>query len=219
MHKVFMLKKVAHTIHGGLTQTSKMPCRSYSLPTEACKTGFKMAQIPGSICSVCYADRGFYSMYSNTIKPAQFSRLDSITDPMWADAIANSIGNDLYFRWHDSGDIQSIYHLEKIIHVCKLTPDTMHWLPTREYGIVKTYIEKHGRGSIPENLVIRLSAMYVDQAVVIPKSLQGIRGITASNVHKTTPIGNRCIAPDQNGECRDCRECWNPDTVTSYAMH
>ena len=219
MQRVIMLKKHADAIHGGLTQTSKMPCKSYSLPTEACQTGFKMAQIPGTVCAVCYADRGFYSMYAKTIKPAQFARLDSLTDEMWSDAIANSIGNDSFFRWHDSGDLQSLSHLEQIVRVCELTPNTRHWLPTREFGIVKEFISKHGINSIPGNLVVRLSAMRVDEPVKIPKSLQGIRGITVSNVHKSEPLGQTCIAPEQNGECRECRACWSPDTVISYAVH
>lgn len=217
MQKVIMLKRDASMINGGLTQTSKMPCKSYSLPTEACNTGYRMAKIPGSICSTCYADKGFYSMYANTIKPAQFARLDSINDPLWVDSMVTSIGSDPYFRWHDSGDIQSLTHLEKIAEICRRTPNTRHWLPTREYAIVKSYVAKHG--SIPENLTIRLSAMYPDQPVKIPASLVNVPGITASNVHsKKAPTGEACRAPDQNGECRDCRACWT-SAVISYALH
>ena len=57
----FFSRKDAATIVGGLTQTSKMPGPSYSLPTAACHTGWRMAQIPGSICSKCYANKGFYT--------------------------------------------------------------------------------------------------------------------------------------------------------------
>lgn len=220
----FMPKSTAKAIHGGLTQTTKMPCKSYSLPTIACRTGFKMAQIAGSICASCYANKGFYSMYAKTIEPAQHARLDSIlalTDEdaraLWLSAMVSSIGQDRYFRWHDSGDLQSLEHLELIADVCKATPDCQHWLPTREYAIVKSYIAKHG--AIPANLVIRLSAMYPDRPVTIPASLQGIPGITASNVHTIKPIGQACAAPDQNGECRDCRACWDRQTVISYSMH
>jgi len=63
MHKVIMMKKAeAVSICGTLTQTSKMPCKSYSLPTEACETGFRMSKIAGSVCASCYADKGFYKM-------------------------------------------------------------------------------------------------------------------------------------------------------------
>jgi len=214
--KTIMLKKDASMLTGGLTQTSKMPCKSYSLPTEACQTGFKMAQIAGSVCASCYADKGFYSMYQNTIKPAQFARLDSITNPAWIDAMVSLIGSDPYFRWHDSGDLQGLYHFEKIVEVANLTPKTKHWLPTREYSIIKAFIAKGG--TIPKNLIVRLSAMYPDKPAVIPASLQGIKGITTSNVHTSKPIGKACKAPSQAGECRDCRECWT-DKPISYLMH
>jgi hypothetical protein len=216
MQKVIMLKKVAAIINGGLTQTSKMPCKSYSLPTAACKTGYKMAQIKGSICNSCYADKGFYAMYAATIQPAQHARLDSLSDSLWVSSMVALIGSDSYFRWHDSGDIQGLWHLEKIAAVAAATPSTLHWLPTREYAMVKEYIDKYG--ALPENLIIRLSAMYPDKPVIIPKSLEGISNITASNVHTVQPIGSACAAPEQNGECRDCRKCWSSEVV-SYKLH
>ncbi len=219
-------KAVAKSVCGSLTQTSKMPCKSMSLPTEACQTGYRMAQIPGSICSSCYADKGFYAMYANTIKPSQFARLDSVWLAMessehaqsWVTGMVSLIGSDSYFRWHDSGDLQGIHHLTLIVLVARATPNCKHWLPTREYAMVKEWIRVFG--SLPENLTIRLSAMYPDQPVKIPASLQGIAGITASNVHsKGQPVhGQACHAPSQNGECRDCRVCWS-DTVVSYALH
>jgi hypothetical protein len=217
MQKTIILKKIEATmVCGTLTSTSKMPCKSYSLPTEACITGFKMAQIEGSICHSCYANKGFYRVYEATIKPAQFARLDSINDPLWVSGMVALIGKDEYFRFHDSGDLQSLEHLEKIAHVAESTPNTKHWLPTREYSIVKDYVTKHG--SIPKNLFIRLSAMYPDKAVIIPKSLQGIENITSSNVHTETPIGNACKAPSQGGACLDCRACWSNEVI-SYSMH
>ena len=221
---IFMQKAVAQSICGTLTSTSKMPCKSYSLPTEACITGFKMSQIAGSVCSVCYANKGFYRAYEKTIKPSQFARLDSVlcaTDnsenaELWISGMVSLIGADLYFRWHDSGDIQSIHHLNLIVLVARATPNCMHWLPTREYGIVKEYINVFGE--LPDNLIVRLSAMYPDKAVIVPKSLQGIKNIAISNVHTTEPIGTVCTVPENNGSCGECRACWSTETI-SYAMH
>ena len=219
-------KATAQSICGSLTQTSKMPCKSLDLPTEACQTGFRMAQIPGSICATCYADKGFYSMYAKTIKPAQFARLDSVWQAMessehaqlWITGMVSLIGADKYFRWHSSGDLQGLQHLELIVQVCQSTPDCTHWLPTREYSMVKDYIAKHG--ALPDNLIVRLSAMYPDQPVKIPASLSGVRNIAASNVHTPGSIlhGVRCGAPDNNGACGDCRACWSGATV-SYELH
>jgi hypothetical protein len=211
-----MRKAEANAVCGTLTQTSKMPCKSYSLPTEACQTGYKMAQIKGSICHSCYANKGFYRAYESTIKPSQFARLDSLTNPHWVDGMVTLIGSDSFFRWHDSGDLQGVDHLELIARVAQLTPNTRHWLPTREYAMVKQYIAKHG--ALPTNLIVRLSAMYPDQPVKVPLSLQGVANIAISNVHTGQPMGTACNAPNQNGACVDCRLCWTGETV-SYALH
>ena len=212
-----MNKKQAHEVHGGLTQTTKMPCQSYSLPTIACVTGFKMRTVAGSICSDCYADKGNYRKYANNIEPAQHARLESINDELWVDAMVVSIGADKYFRWHDSGDIQSIEQLEKIADVARATPHCQHWLPTREYGIVSAFTAQY---DVPDNLIIRLSAMFTDRPVVVPKTLQGVKGVAVSNVHSKKPIGTACNAPRQNGECRTCRACWNRKvSAVSYSIH
>jgi len=212
-----MTKAQAHSIHGGLTQTTKMPCQSYSLPTIACITGFKMREIAGSICADCYAEKGNYRKYANGIEPAQHARLVSIDDPLWVDAMVVSIGTDTYFRWHDSGDIQSIEHLEKIAAVARRTPNCQHWLPTREYGIVSAFTAQY---DIPPNLIIRLSGMFTDKPVIVPASLRNIPGIAVSNVHSTKPIGTGCNAPKQHGECRSCRACWSRKVAAvSYSVH
>ena len=216
MQKVISIKS-ANEITGGLTQTSKMPCKSYSLPTIACVTGYEMRNVAGSICSKCYACKGFYAMYETTIEPSQMARLSSIDDPEWRDAMVRLIGYDPFFRWHDSGDLQSAHHLSLIVSVCEATPKTMHWLPTREYGMVKEYLTNGGK--IPANLVIRLSAMFPDKPVIIPKSLQNIDGITATNVHTVAPIGKECTAYQNDGKCGDCRDCWNRKDVISYPLH
>ena len=217
MQKVIFLKKAeANAICGTLTKTTKMPCKSYSLPTEACQTGYKMAQIKGSVCHSCYANKGFYRAYEATIKPSQFARLDSLSNPHWVAGMVALIGSDSFFRWHDSGDIQGVWHLEQIARVAELTPKTRHWLPTREYGMVKQFISKNG--ALPSNLIVRLSAMYPDQPVKVPLSLQGVANVAVSNVHTDKPMGTACNAPENNGACGDCRLCWTNETV-SYALH
>ena len=176
-----------------------------------------MRAIAGSICSDCYADKGNYRKYSNNIEPVQHARLVSIDDPLWVDAMVVSIGADKYFRWHDSGDIQNIDHLEKIAEVAKRTPHCQHWLPTREYGIVSAFTAQY---DVPDNLIIRLSAMFTDRPVVVPKTLQGVKGVAVSNVHSKKAIGTACNAPKQNGECRNCRACWNRKVLAvSYSIH
>jgi hypothetical protein len=200
-----MNKKQAAAITGGLTRTSKMPCASYSLPIVACGVGYRMAGVKGSICSTCYAGRGMYLKHANNIEPAQHARLESISSPLWAAAMAALIGDAEYFRWHDSGDLASPEHLQKIIQVCELTPKTKHWLPTREYALVKNV-------SAPKNLTIRLSAMFPDKP---------IKGALVGNVHhKLPPAGVECVAPKRGNKCEDCRACWDKSIkAISYKLH
>lgn len=222
-----LTKADAAIITGGVTQTSKMPCQSYSLPTIACQTGFRMAQVEGSICSSCYANKGNYLKYANNVEPAQHARLESVTmaienedgaRALWISAMVALIGKDEFFRWHDSGDLQSVEHLELIADVARATPHCSHWLPTREYGMVAAYVAQQ---DLPANLTVRLSAMFAGKPVKVPASLQGVAGVAVSNVHTKgqAPLGQMCAAYTQQGKCGDCRACWSADTAVSYPLH
>lgn len=212
-----MLKKEAYEIVGGLSRTSKMPGRSYGLPAKECKTGAKLATIPGTVCSDCYALKGCYVF--RVVQDAQYRRLASLSDPRWVDAMVTAIGTDKWFRWHDSGDLQSVDHLRKIVQVCERTPNTRHWLPTRENAIVTAFIWAGGK--LPTNLVVRVSAHRVDQSRPLLNAFLGQRQLGTSTVHKETePQGYSCPAYKQGGECGDCRACWNPEVSNiSYPKH
>ena len=189
-----MKVKEAKKITGSMTRTSKMPGLSYSLPAWECKTGAKLAKIKGSVCNGCYAMKGNYTRYP-AIKAAQYVRLKAITDPRWVDAMVTQIKNQKYFRWHDAGDVQDLRHLAKIFKVCKLTPDVKHWMPTRE-AWTKKYIDR-----APANLVIRFSGTMIDQPAV--ESWPNTSTVTTAAGART------CPAPDQGGQCKSCRACWD----------
>ena len=125
-----MLKKEANIIVGGLSAPGKMPCPSINLPATACKTGQILAKVPGTTCHGCYALKGRYRFKPTKIAMAR--RLEALKDSRWVRAMVVLMKDRKYFRWHDSGDLQSAWHLARILEVCKQTPDTQHWLPTRE---------------------------------------------------------------------------------------
>lgn len=209
MTKTFALKQV-----GGLSDTSKMPGKSFGIPTEHCKTGSKLAKIPGSVCSMCYAQRGFYAKFAHSVVPAQQRRLDAFHEPGWVENMAAAIGKDTHFRWFDSGDLQSADMLLKIFEVARLTPGTQHWLATRERSFVRQAAVK---SPVPDNMVIRVSATFPD----VPVKPINIDGINYANVHRDKPaVGHSCPAPRQGGQCGTCRVCWNRDVpVVSYHTH
>ena len=199
-----MLKKEANIIVGGLSATGKMPCPSINLPAVACVTGSKLAKVPGTTCHGCYALKGRYNFKYTKI--AMNRRLAALQDSRWVRAMFVLMEGRKHFRWHDSGDIQGPWHLKRILEVCKQTPSTKHWLPTREAQLLQ-YLDPN---IIPPNLIIRLSATKVDGAA--SKSWPWTS--TVSTKDKT------CPAPNQGGKCLDCRACWNRDIQNiTYAKH
>ena len=213
-----MNKVMAKQIIGSdLSNTSKMPSKSMNLSALDCKTGSKLVNVEGSVCFGCYALKGNYARYKLPTKLQP--KTENIKKANWSKAMAYLINNQdnkkdkNFFRWHDSGDLQSIEHLRKIVEVCNMTPHIMHWLPTREYKIVRSY--KINYGEFPSNLVIRLSAHMIDSKP--PQMLD----LCTSSVHKeSNAIGTECPSYKNNNECGDCRLCWNPKVKNiSYKYH
>lgn len=207
MNTVWSVKQ-AREITGGISSPSKMPGHSFSIPARRCTTGSKLRQVPGSVCSMCYALKGNYKRFPRVEKALE-KRYQLLNHPQWIDAMALLISKtgDSYFRWHDAGDIQSVEHLRNIFAVCRLTPQVKHWLPTRETRIV----QKISPGDVPANLVIRISSHMIDQAPVKwwPHTS------TVVSDHSQT-----CPAPSQGNKCEDCRACWNKSVQTvSYSAH
>lgn len=210
-----MTPALAKEITGGLSKPSKMPGFAYSIPAQACNVGSRLRSVQGSICSKCYALKGRY-VFGN-VKKALQRRLASLVNAEWIEAMTfqiNQAGVNV-FRWHDSGDIQNLEHLERIAQVCRLTPDVRHWLPTREYALVTAYKEKHG--SFPDNLNIRLSAYMVDGP--LPAGAAERLGVTMSGV-TSDPKKVSCPAYKQSGVCGSCRACWDKNqAVVFYPKH
>jgi hypothetical protein len=194
----------AWTIVGGLSKPSKMPGWSIGFPAKECKTGSKLRLVKGSTCHNCYALKGCYVF--KVVQDAQYRRLAAVKDTRWVQAMAALIQSKRpnVFRWHDSGDVQDLDHLNKIYKVCELTPSKRHWLPTREAWI-KDHVSR-----APDNLVIRFSAPMVDQSAPA----------TWANTSTVVTSGATCPAPKQNNECKDCRQCWNKDIKNiAYGEH
>ena len=199
-----MLKKEARKITGGLSAPSKMPGPAFNLPAVNCITGAKLVKVPGSVCAGCYALKGRYRFPN--VQAALNRRLKSLDHPDWIRAMVVLIDDAPWFRWHDSGDLQGPAHLKKIFEVCKLTPNTRHWLPTRETGMLKLM----DPDIIPPNLIIRLSGHMID-------------GNNSTFWPWTSTVSTKtksCPAQDQGNQCKDCRACWDRSVPNvTYPKH
>lgn len=200
-------------VGGSLGAVSKMPGRSWSISAHKCITGSKLAKIPGSTCSGCYALKNNYNYPS--VATAHGRRLASIDGPHWTAAMVFLLQHykETWFRWFDSGDLQSVEMLTKICAVAALCPDIRFWLPTREAAIVKAYVAQGG--TVPANLTIRISGTMVDGPVTA-------RWATTSSVHteKALDGAHICPAPQQDHKCGSCRACWDKNVaLVSYRKH
>ena len=139
------------------SKPSKMPGWSIGLPAKECKTGGKLQEIQAQSVMIVTRSKGCYVF--KVVQDAQYRRLAAIKSPDWVQAMAHLINSKKpdVFRWHDSGDVQDLDHLNKIYEVCRLTPSKRHWLPTRE-----AWIKDHLQDK-PNNLIIRFSAPMVNQ--------------------------------------------------------
>ena len=208
----------AERLVGGLSDPGKIDCRSFNIPPALCKRGAKLAEVPGTVCYGCYACKNRYAM-SPALNAMQ-RRLEQMDEPSWPYVFAETLKGDKYFRWFDAGDLQSERMLYKICEVCRLTPHCRHWMPTREFGIVKRFMERGGR--IPDNLCIRVSLDMIDDdpqrrrvrgfphSVVSTKALElpGVVDCPATFTDEKTCTGN------------NCRACWERSVeLVNYHQH
>ena len=211
----------AEDIVGGLSKPSKMPGWSISISAKRCHVGSALRKVKGSTCEKCYACKGMYN-FPNVID-AMERRYNALFDSRWVAAMAYVIGKKCrkvpYFRWHDSGDLQSLSHLINIVQVCEMTPNVTHWLPTREYAIVRKYREMFGE--FPANLTVRVSAAMLDSSA--PSDFEHSSEVATDDVAMENAKSRgafACLAPSQYNECRNCRACWDRNIATvTYHKH
>jgi hypothetical protein len=216
--------KAAKEMAGSISdRNSKMPGTTFAISAKECKVGSKLADVKGSVCDRCYAlklqklrpsvDQGWTANYLKAIT------LIESNPSKWAAAVAFQINRsfgksgEAYHRWFDSGDLQSVEMLAAIVEAAELTPHISHWLPTREAKMVKTFLANGG--SIPSNMVIRISSTMIGDAPIAGYS-------NTSTVHRKgeTPEGHSCPASYQGNACVDCRACWNTAVSNvSYPLH
>lgn len=214
-----------------LTQTTKMPGPSWSLPAHrACP------RANGTICDSCYASKGCYQ-YPSTRK-AQDVRFHWTVESMrtsegllsWVETMVAAIAETgcSHFRVHDSGDMFNARYAGAWLEICIRLPHVKFWIPTRAWQIpaggpfpmfdmtvdpVMTVLRKLAR--LP-NVTVRPSALnFGDHA---PR----VDGLHAGSTAAMPDVFRafQCVAPKQGGQCGDCRTCWEAKgTPVSYCKH
>lgn len=204
---------------GGLSTPSKMPGFAYGLPASECIMGKFLATLENGVCKFCYAKKGMYVF--RVVREAQARRLKILREDMhaWMRAMvsllekkyARKVGDERVFRWHDSGDLQSVEHLSAIVQIAKALPSILFWLPTHEPKMIRDYLA--AGNSFPDNLTVRISAPVVGQ-----ESFRLPKGTVGSTVGSGK--GWACPARMQGNACQACRACWQKSVESvDYPLH
>ena len=197
-----------------LSKTSKLGTKSWSLQAiETC---------PGSVgkdgklvaaCSGCYATTGMY--HFGAVKQVRADNKEDWKRDGWVADMVAALRKDGYFRWFDSGDMYSMELAEKMLAIMESTPGTKHWLPTRMHKFPKFQAIIARMQALP-NVMVRPSSDSVDGTFT-----PGVHGSTIIPAGAPVPAGVKvCKAPEQDGKCVDCRECYSKDVpVIGYVAH
>lgn len=206
-----MTIKAANEIAKISNRNSKMPGSTFAQDSFACNVGSRLASVAGSVCEKCYARR--IQKMRPSVNKGWKANLEKarqwiqVNPEQWAQACAIQImraankSGEMFHRWFDSGDLDSVDQLAAICKVAEKTPEISHWLPTREISIVTRY--KRAGGIFPANLVVRVSSPMVDDKPLAWPNTSTVHS-KGAQVH-----GHECPAYKQNNNCQSCRACWD----------
>lgn len=181
------------------------------------------------VCKSCYATKGMYRF--PVVKNVREHNSEDYKRDEWVDEMIKEVSKFDYFRWFDSGDIESVELALKIRSVVRGTPKVAHWLPTRSDKIVSisrvlssssTSVE--GKIGVPfkflSNVVIRPSADHiglnnteregVNSFVIKPEDMFEAK---KQGIH-VCPVG---VNPNQKS-CDTCTACYT-DQAVAYVLH
>ena len=150
-----------------------------------------------------------------------------------------------FFRWHDSGDLFNRIYTRAVVQVANLTPNLLHWLPTRVPEML-LHVVQDGQ-TLPNNLSVLVSRVHNGQnnrhSQIVGKVLDlqpnarigwsetfrgpSSRTIITEDFRTAYPQGaDLCPATvaQHSGDrhCGGCRRCWaytSLDRPVVYAFH
>jgi hypothetical protein len=195
-----------------LSQTTKMPGKSWSLPAgTTCPGSHDHTGQVVPACAVCYAKVGNYA-YPAPTRAREHNRQDWKRDDWVADMI-QELSHEQWFRWFDSGDIHHPNLARKILEVIRGTPNTRHWIPTRSF-VVPRIRELLEQIQLEPNATVRYSSGSVTGEYTAEHGSTVIPHVdwpTTASVCPSSQQGNRCL---------HCRKCWDKSIpVIAYVGH
>ena len=197
-----------------ISKVGKLNSRSWSLEAlETCPAskGSDGELVPA--CKGCYAVGGNYRF--KNVKQARSHNKKDWKRSEWVADMIEELDADRYFRWFDSGDMYSLALAEKMYEICKATPWTRHWIPTRMHKF-KKFRDVIDRLNALDNVVVRLSSDGINGEIIEDAKYSS----TIIPFIDSVTVATVCNAPLQDGKCKKCRLCWDKSTkIIAYAGH
>jgi len=201
-----------------ISKTSKMKIDgkrvgSWSLPAGDSCPGAKDAEV----CKSCYAKKGMYRF--PVVKNVREYNKEDYKKSDWVERMTKAVNKFDYFRWFDSGDLESKELATKIFSVIHNTPNVKHWLPTRSDKI-RSMRSAIGLLEALPNVAVRRSAdnvgltkperLNVNSYVITPEDIPNAQLLNIT----ICPVGSNAAQKS----CGTCTACYT-DTPVAYVLH
>lgn len=187
----------------------------FSLPARfTCPFGSKLAEQKNTICSTCYAAKGYFKKYA-VVERAYLLNYEVSKQDNFVDLMVSKISRDPrvrkcpFVRLHSSGDFYCQAYFLAWCDIARKLPGVKFYAPTQERALVLKNLHM-----VPNNLVIRFSSTYIDEVYEGEKTgyLYG-----TMVYRKDTPQREAFIC---QGNCSNCLACWNTCfSVVAYKWH
>lgn len=186
----------------------------------------------GSLCELCknkcYAMR-FSVQHHNSVVPAYAKNTVILrNDPQKLRAEINEYCKKnivRYFRFHTSGELESIEQLRLYAQICKDNDEVVFYIYTKAFELLKQWFDELSANgeSVPENFVINLSMWKNNVDEYLKDERFAKCNIFEYDEEKKSSFAH-CPAIDKNGHetgvtCAMCRKCMRRGSKTAVYPH
>ncbi len=172
----------------------------FSLSTSTLSNPFcqKMMKVPGTICSKCYA--GKLESFRASLRGHLEDNSRKLSEPLSDSELPNLV-NMKYFRINSFGELINHHHLNNIIRIAELNPQTTVALWTKRVDLIQNIQTK------PSNLILIVSSPFLNHRAVKPTIADKV-----FTVHTKDDLSDYNCSRN----CASCLKCYTVGDETTF---